>query len=453
MAAHHIHSLIQKYDVPCPRYTSYPTVPYWQDNLTTEAWEKSVRETFERTRNQGISLYIHLPYCEKLCTYCGCNKRITTNHTVEKPYIDTVLQEWKLYRELLGSQPKIAEIHLGGGTPTFFSAESLQTLIQGILETSVIGPKVEFSLEVHPNYTKKEQLRALYDLGFRRLSVGIQDFDPNVQYIINRPQTFEQTQRVFDDARTMGYQSINADIIYGLPFQTAESIRLTIEKVRELRPERIAFYSYAHVPWKSPAQRRYTEADLPAADEKRRLYELGREMLLASGYREIGMDHFALPEDELYKAYQTHTLHRNFMGYTTQQTELLIGLGASSISDTWNAFAQNSKEVEAYQEAVWMGRLPVFKGHVLTDEDTAIRQHILNLMCQNSTSWQGKTPAYLQDALVRLKAMEADGIVELDSHQITVTEVGKPFVRNIAMQLDERYWHRQTTEPVFSKSI
>ncbi len=453
MAGTDIHSLIQKYDIPCPRYTSYPTVPYWEDNLTIADWETSVRNTFTRSQSQGISLYVHLPYCEKLCTYCGCNKRITTNHAVEKPYIETVLKEWELYRNILGDRPKITELHLGGGTPTFFSAQSLQTLIQGILENSYIGSKLEFSLEVHPNYTKKEQLRVLYDLGFRRLSVGIQDFDSKVQYIINRPQTFEQTKLVFDDARAMGYQSINADIIYGLPFQTADSIRLTIEKVRELRPERIAFYSYAHVPWKSPAQRRYTEADLPPADEKRRLYELGRQMLLESGYREIGMDHFALPKDELYKAYQENKLHRNFMGYTTQATELLIGLGASSISDTWNAFAQNIKEVEAYQEAVWAGKLPVFKGHLLHAQDETIRRHILDLMCQNSTSWQGKTPDHLKDALVRLQALATDGLVELDSHSITVTEAGKPFVRNIAMQLDERLWQKQSTESVFSKSI
>ncbi len=452
--------LIQKYDVPCPRYTSYPTVPYWQDNLTIFDWQQSVRQTFERSRDQGISLYLHLPFCEKLCTYCGCNKRITTNHSVEKPYIETLLREWELYCNVLGAKPKIAEMHLGGGTPTFFSAGNLQTLVQGILENAVLDDEFEFSLEVHPNYTKKVQLQTLHNLGFRRLSVGIQDFDAKVQYIINRPQTFEQTRRVFDEAREIGYQSINADIIYGLPFQTADSIRLTIEHVRELRPERIAFYSYAHVPWKSPAQRCYTETDLPAADEKRRLYELGREMLLESGYREIGMDHFALPEDELYKAYQNGALHRNFMGYTTQHTELLIGLGASSISDTWGAFAQNVKEVEAYQTAVWEGRLPIFKGHLLDEEDTAIRQHILNLMCQNSISrlpdgqvWKGKTPDYLKDALVRLKPLEADGLVELDSHRITVTEIGKPFVRNIAMQLDERYWQRQATEPVFSRAI
>jgi len=448
-----IHSLIEKYDIPCPRYTSYPTVPYWEDNLTAEAWQDSVQMTFERSRQKGISLYLHLPFCEKLCTYCGCNKRITANHAVEEPYMETLLQEWELYRNILGTTPTIAEMHLGGGTPTFFSAECLQQLIQGILEKSAIGLKPEFSLEVHPNYTTKEQLRVLYDLGFRRLSVGIQDFDPKVQHIINRPQTFEQTKRVFDQARTLGYHSINADIIYGLPLQTAASIRMTIERVRELRPERIAFYSYAHVPWKSPAQRRYTEADLPQAAEKRALYELGRDLLLQAGYQEIGMDHFALPDDELYKAYQNGTLHRNFMGYTTQATELLIGLGASSISDTWNAFGQNIKEVEAYQEAVWQRRLPVFKGHLLSIEDARIRKAILDLMCRNSISWEGKTPAFIQNALIRLKPLEADGLVEFDSGQITVTEKGRLFIRNITMQFDAHYWQKQTSGQIFSRSV
>lgn len=448
-----IRSLIQKYDIPCPRYTSYPTVPHWKDAPSSKEWEDSVKQAFDRSYSKGISLYIHLPYCEKLCTYCGCNKRITANHAVEEPYIDTLLKEWQLYHTLFGRQPIVSEIHLGGGTPTFFSASHLQYLIENILSTSYIPSHPEFSLEIHPNYTKKAQLQTLYHLGFRRLSVGVQDFDEKVQYIINRPQTFEQTKRVFEDARQIGYTAINADIIYGLPLQTTNSIRMTIDRVRELRPERIAFYSYAHVPWKSPAQRRYTETDLPQADQKRALYELGRELLLEAGYHEIGMDHFALPADELYKAHQQGTLHRNFMGYTTQSTELLIGLGASSISDTWNAFAQNNKEVEAYMHEVEQDRLPISKGHMLTDEDLAVRKHILNLMCKHNTSWTGKTPHYLKDALIRLKALEEDGLVELDSHHIQVSQTGKLFIRNIAMQLDEHYWQSQSTQPAFSKSI
>lgn len=448
-----IRTLIGKYDVPSPRYTSYPTVPYWQDNLTAADWQTSLRHTFDRSQAAGLSLYLHLPYCEKLCTYCGCNKRITTNHSVEQPYMEALLREWELYRAVFGRRPRLAEMHLGGGTPTFFSAENLRWLVGSLLETVDVMPNAALSLEVHPNYTRRDQLEALHDLGFRRLSVGVQDFDPRVQHVINRPQTFEQTKRTFDEARAVGYESVNADIIYGLPLQTAESVQMTIGRVRELRPERIAFYSYAHVPWKSPAQRRYTEADLPAAAEKRRLYELGRDRLLEAGYVEIGMDHFALPDDELCTAYTAGTLHRNFMGYTTRHTELLVGLGASSISDTWDAFAQNIKEVEPYMEAVNEGQLPLTKGHLLDDEDRLIRRHILSLMCRHETAWDEPTPAVLRDALVRLQPLAADGLVELDSRRIRVTETGRPFVRNIAMQLDERYWQRQATGPVFSRSV
>jgi oxygen-independent coproporphyrinogen III oxidase len=449
-------ALITKYDIPSPRYTSYPTVPYWDEQLfSAEKWIQNVKESFVKTNSsEGISLYLHLPFCEQLCTYCGCNKRITKNHAVETPYLEALLKEWDLYLQIFDDVPEISELHLGGGTPTFFGAESLDYLLDNLLKKAKVRVGAEFSIEVHPNYTTTEQLEVLYKHGFRRLSVGIQDFDFKVQYIINRVQTFEKTKQVFDEARKIGYTSINADIIYGLPSQTKDSVLLTTQKVKELRPDRIAFYSYAHVPWKSKAQRRYSDADLPSAQEKRDLYELGRQLFEEAGYIELGMDHFALPHDTLFKASVNGTMHRNFMGYTTMPTSLLVGLGASSISDMCGAFMQNVKEVEEYERIVNEGQLPVLKGHILTKQDKVIRQNILNLMCKSYTAWD-KTTFYpeLSTALERLQEAEADGLVILGKDYIQVTEKGRAFLRNICMCLDEKLWTNKPGSALFSKSI
>ncbi len=449
-------SLIRKYNVPGPRYTSYPTVPYWEDNPEDAQWAAHVAQTFTQTNSQeGISLYIHLPYCESLCTYCGCNTRITVNHQVEGPYIDAVVKEWDLYQAHFSEKPRIRELHLGGGTPTFFSPDNLTRMIQGILSSAEKAEDAEFSFEAHPKNTTPEHLQALYDVGFRRLSLGIQDFDPEVQKIVNRIQPFEMVAEVVENARRIGYESINFDLIYGLPRQRYESVQDTIEKVNRLRPERIAFYSYAHVPWVKPGQRMFTEQDLPSGAEKRALYELGKEEFEKQGYVEIGMDHFALPEDELAQALQNETLHRNFMGYTSRHTQLMVGLGVSSISDSWSCFAQNRKKVEDYLEEVQAGRIPIYRGHVLTEEDLEVRRHILEVMCHFSTGWQ--PGSILDELIVRHKAqlteMAADGLLELQSNRLTVTEIGKPFVRNICMLFDARLARKQPGLAVFSQTV
>lgn len=449
-------SLIRKYNVPGPRYTSYPTVPYWEDNPKDAVWATHVAQTFTETNSEeGISLYIHLPYCESLCTYCGCNTRITVNHQVEGPYIDAVLKEWELYHAHFSEKPRIRELHLGGGTPTFFSPENLTRMIQGILSTAEKAEDAEFSFEAHPKNTTPEHLQALYEVGFRRLSLGIQDFDPEVQKIVNRIQPFEMVEEVVENARRIGYESINFDLIYGLPKQRYESVKDTIEKVNRLRPERIAFYSYAHVPWVKPGQRMFTEKDLPSGAEKRALYELGKEEFEKQGYVEIGMDHFALPEDELAQAMQQETLHRNFMGYTSRHTQLMVGLGVSSISDSWSCFAQNRKKVEDYLEEVQAGRIPIYRGHVLTEEDLIVRRHILEVMCHFATEWK---PGSILDELilrheVQLAEMTADGLLELHPNRLTVTEIGKPFVRNICMLFDARLARKQSGLAVFSQTV
>lgn len=448
-------SLIRKYNVPGPRYTSYPTVPYWDETPPTEAqWKANVKATYEGSKEEGLSIYIHLPYCESLCTYCGCNTRITVNHKVEKPYIHTLLKEWKMYVALLGEKPLIKEMHLGGGTPTFFSPENLQMLIEGIVELAALSPEAEMGFEGHPNNTTAEHMQVLYDLGFRRISLGIQDFDPEVQKIVHRIQPFEKVKAVTELARAIGYTSVNFDLIYGLPLQTVDTVRDTIEKTLSLQPDRIAFYSYAHVPWLKPAQKKF-EQHLPTQEVKRNLYELGKNLLEESGYYEIGMDHFARKSDSLYLASQQGKLHRNFMGYNTSTTKLLIGLGASSISDTWTAFGQNIKSVEAYMKRVNEGHLPIYRGHLLTEEDLMVRQHILNLMCRFRTAWsrQDAESEVVYLARERLKELSKDKIVRLDKDSMEVSEDGKPFLRNVCMALDARMWKKQPESALFSNTI
>jgi oxygen-independent coproporphyrinogen-3 oxidase len=444
--------LVEKYNIPAPRYTSYPTVPYWDDNLDQKAWADHIRRAFISSGNEGISLYIHLPFCESLCTYCACNTRITVNHLVEIPYIQTLLKEWRLYLEQFNTRPLIKAIHLGGGTPTFFSATNLHDLICTILSSADVATECDFSFEGHPGNTTAQHLQVLSALGFRRVSFGVQDFDERVQEAINRYQSAAEVKEVIGLARQSGYTSVNIDLVYGLPYQTVESVQQTIDQVIALKPERIAFYSYAHVPWLRPGQRKYTDQDLPLAAEKRALYETGKALFAKAGYLDIGMDHFALPGDELLSAFKNGKLHRNFMGYTTNSTPLLIGLGCSAISDSWTAFSQNIKTVEAYREAVEQGKFPLHKGHVLSKEDLLIRQHILNLMCRHETDF-GETfcnRILLDRSKKRLTGLMADKLISISDAQVIVSDKGKDFLRNICLAFDERYWHKQPAMQTFS---
>lgn len=451
-------SLIQKYNVPGPRYTSYPTVPYWEEDFfSVDQWKKALRESFIHSNTtEGISLYIHLPFCESLCTFCGCNKRITKRHEVEHPYIKAVLKEWELYCELLPQRPQIKEIHLGGGTPTFFSPENLTLLLEGLFINADRAENYEFSFEGHPNNTTYTHLQTLYDLGFRRVSFGVQDYAEKVQNAIHRKQSFHNVAKVTFWAREIGYTSVGHDLIFGLPFQTLDNVVDTISKTNSLQPDRLAFYSYAHVPWiKGNGQRGFNDEDLPKDDVKRELYEKGKLELLRRNYIEIGMDHFALKKDSMTTAFQNGTLHRNFMGYTASKTEVMIGLGVSSISDSWNAFAQNVKTIEDYYEKLDQDELPVFRGHLLNQEDLMIRKHILNLMCQFQTSWENKKTYFPEIELIlpQLNEMEKDGLLEIKNQTIIVTEKGKPFVRNICMAFDLRLKRKAPQTQLFSMTI
>ncbi|MBN8678861.1 MAG: oxygen-independent coproporphyrinogen III oxidase [Chitinophagales bacterium] len=443
-------SLLEKYDIPAPRYTSYPTVPYWEtDQMEERDWMREVVRVFEKDRR--LSLYIHLPFCEKLCTYCGCNKHITRNHAVESPYIQSVLAEWTMYLEHFPEKPVLTELHLGGGTPTFFHPENLKHLVEGILGTVEIAEDHEFSFEAHPASTTREHLETLYNLGFRRISIGVQDVDEHILRVINRFQTIEEVNFVTETARALGYHSVNMDLIFGLPFQKQEHIIHTMSHIRQWMPDRIAFYSYAHVPWLKNGQRAFDENDLPDTVSKRALYETGKRMLEELGYHDVGMDHFSLSTDALYQSAETGQLHRNFMGYTPLFTPLSIGLGASAIGDTFTAFAQNIKTVSEYEAAVAAGSLPLQRGHLLTQEDQWNRQHILNLMCRYRTAWLADDPRDL--ILARLTEPVADGLVVVGPEGVQVTEQGKGFLRNICLAFDARYWSKVPSGKVFSQAV
>ncbi|KVV15149.1 oxygen-independent coproporphyrinogen III oxidase [Flavobacterium sp. TAB 87] len=451
-------SLIQKYNVPGPRYTSYPTVPYWNElDFSYDKWIETLKKSFiESNSKDGISLYIHLPFCESMCTFCGCNKRITKNHEVEDPYITAVLKEWDLYCAVLEEKPIIKEIHLGGGTPTFFSPTNLENLLNGIFLKAEKAPNYEFSFEGHPNNTTYDHLKTLYDLGFRRVSFGVQDYSHKVQKAINRIQPFHNVAKVTLWAKEIGYTSISHDLIFGLPFQELTDIIDTIEKTKSLQPDRLAFYSYAHVPWiKGNGQRGFSDENVPKDDEKRKLYETGKKLLADFGYDEIGMDHFALASDTLHQAARNKEMHRNFMGYSSSKTQVMIGLGVSSISDSWYSFGQNVKTIDEYYKVLESDSIPIIKGHILNEEDLIIRKHILNLMCNLETSWEGTAEKVTEipEIIAQLKEMEADGLIEIGTESIVVKEAGKAFVRNVCMAFDLHLKRKMPDTQLFSMTI
>jgi oxygen-independent coproporphyrinogen III oxidase len=444
--------LLQKYDVPVPRYTSYPTVPYWAEAPSESEWLAALEESISPA-GAAWSLYLHIPFCETLCTFCGCNTSITKDHGKGLPYVDSLLQEWSYYRERLPllQQRPLRHLHLGGGTPTFLSATELTRLLEPLLESAGWDPATgQGSIEVDPRRTRRDQLEALRRLGFSRVSLGVQDFDPEVQRLVNRIQPEAETRRITEEARELGYSSVNFDLIYGLPKQTVSSFALTIEKTIALRPDRIALYSFALVPWIKPAQRLFSDDDLPKGAEKRALYEQARAAFLASGYVEIGMDHFALADEPLALALKEGKLHRNFMGYTEFRTDVLLGLGVSSISETRSAFHQNEKVLPLWSQRVAAGELPTHRGHKLSAEDKRQREQILRFMTLGETRLSSPEQSDAKDFLA---SMLEDGLVTLSSDVLKITEKGRPFLRNACALFDLRLRLAKPSARIFSQSI
>ncbi len=449
--------LIAKYDVPGPRYTSYPAVPHWSAAPSEEAWLQhlAARLAAGQEQGQGAALYVHIPFCQSLCHYCGCNTVITRDGRLAAPYVDHLLRELRLYTSRLPSI-RVDELHLGGGTPTWLPAPELERLLEGISAEVSFSKDAELSVEADPRATQVDHLDALARRGFRRISLGIQDFDAEVQKAVNRHQTEDQVRGITEAARERGFTSINYDLIYGLPRQSVRSIQGTMAAVLRLRPDRIAFYGYAHVPWLKPVQRRFTDADVPVGDGKRALYEEGLRLLSQSGYSEIGIDHFALPEDPLFQASARGQLHRNFMGYTSKQTMPMLGLGVSAIGDSWTAFSQNEKSVASWQARLEKGELPIFHGHQLDAQDLVLRRHILNVMTRFETDWETDLPnaPHLSTLPGRLSELKSDGLVELERTKLRVTEQGRPFVRNVCMALDAHLASSSgERRPTFSRTV
>lgn len=447
-----LQNLYKKYDVPVPRYTSYPTVPFWDDSLSTNKWLDELNLFFNKSETSW-SIYIHIPLCENLCTYCGCNTSVTKNHDMEEVYIDLVLKEFELYKKNITNLPNrpLKGIHLGGGSPTFLSPTNMNKLLYPILSYIKKDNKnFEASIEADPRTTKKEHIEVLNELGFNRLSLGVQDFNLEVQKAVNRIQPLELVEDVTTIARNQKWP-INFDLIYGLPKQNLSLMKNNIETTLKIKPDRIAFYSMALVPWMKPSQKLINENELPTGEEKRKLYDYARNEFLKFGYIEIGMDHFALPHDNLAKAKLNKTLHRNFMGYSDIRTEILLGLGSSAISETPSCFHQNEKLIPKYQSKINQNNIPLMRGHVLSDEDKLYREKILKLMTTFEANLDNSDQ--LNEAKTYLDSMIQDNLVKIENNKLKITETGIPFLRNICTVFDQRMKQKNKNKNIFSKSI
>ena len=444
--------LLEKYDVPVPRYTSYPAVPNWGETPQREVWFDALNRALSNDA-ASLAVYVHLPFCETLCTFCGCNTVITRNHERSAPYVATVLAELDLYLRQVAALPvrPISQIHLGGGTPTFMPPDVLATLLQGIAARLPLrDPGYEGSVEVDPRVTTRAHLEAMRAHRISRISLGVQDIDTEVLRLVNRPQPLATTAALCGIARDCGYDSINFDLIYGLPGQSAASMERLADAVIDLRPDRLAVYSFARVPWIKPAQRKFTDEQVPSGAAKRELYEVLREALIGAGYIELGLDHFALPHDALAKSASAGSLHRNFMGYTDRRTTSLLGLGVSAISETPSCYHQNEKVITVYERRLGEAEIPTHRGHLLSDDDRRRAGLIRSLMTA------GRAPLTDDDrdeARRELASLVADGIVEIDHRELRITPSGKPFIRNAAAFFDTYLRNSAREGPVYSKAI
>ena len=437
--------LLRRHDVPGPRYTSYPTADRFVDAFgpgdLIAALEQ--RAATPAAASQPVSLYVHIPFCEQLCYYCACNKIITKHHERAAPYLALLEREARLYAARLGPGQPVSQLHLGGGSPTFFSDVELAALMGVLRGLFAIGPDAECSIEVDPRTVDAGRLQALRAMGFNRLSFGVQDFDPAVQQAVHRVQPFGQVETLMTEARRIGFASLNVDLIYGLPRQTPAGFARTLQQVAGLRPDRIALYGYAHLPERFKPQRRLSAADLPEASARVQMLEQALGSFVGAGYEYVGMDHFALPQDALAIARRQGRLHRNFQGYSTQPDCDLVGLGVSAIGRVGATYAQNARTLEEYRDRLDQGRLPVVRGLALTRDDLVRRAVIMALMCQGQVVFESIDVAWLVDfrryfaaELRELQAQADEGLLRIDGQGLQLTPRGWYFVRAIAMVFD-----------------
>ncbi len=453
---------LAKLDVPGPRYTSYPTADRFVEAFGSDQYRQALRQRAMGARVGGappLSLYVHIPFCDSVCYYCACNKIITKHKSRGAEYLHWLEREVELHRAELGSAQPVSQLHLGGGSPTFLSDDELASLMTLLRSAFKLQPQAELSIEVDPRTATPQRLRNLAALGFNRVSFGIQDFDPEVQAAVHRVQSFEMVQELVAEARALRFESINADLIYGLPRQTPESFRRTIAQVARLRPSRIALYAYAHLPERFKPQRRIHAAELPRGEQRVRMLGDALAGFVGSGYVYIGMDHFALPGDALAVAKRQGRLHRNFQGYSTQPDCDLVALGVSSIGRIGATYSQNAKTMEEYQDAIAQGRFPVVRGLALTRDDLVRRAVIMALMCQGRVEFESielahlvKVPEVFAAELARLRQLQEMGLVQVDDQEIQITPTGWYFVRAIAMVFDRHLQSDQARER-FSRII
>jgi oxygen-independent coproporphyrinogen III oxidase len=449
---------LQRFDVPGPRYTSYPTADRFNEAFTAADLEARLRRR-PTGAPRPLSLYVHIPFCESVCYYCACNKFVTRDHGYATHYLDALEHEMALYVPLMGEARRVSQVHLGGGTPTFLSDAELSRLMASLRTCFDIVAGAEMSIEVDPRTVTRERLAHLAALGFNRLSFGVQDFDERVQKAVHRIQPHDTVRDLVRDARELGFDSINVDLIYGLPLQTAESFSRTIAQVNALRPDRIALYAYAHLPQRFKPQRRIQISDMPPAGARVEMLGAAIQGFLAQGYAYIGMDHFALPNDALAVAKCHGELHRNFQGYSTQPDCDLVGLGVSAIGKMGDCYTQNAKTLPEYYEALEHECLPVARGLVLDEDDTLRYQLIMALMCQGRLDFASIQRQHGIDMrerfpaeLAQLDTLAAQGLVEVSDHGVVVTRTGWFFVRAVAMVFD-RYLSNARDRERFSRIV
>jgi oxygen-independent coproporphyrinogen III oxidase len=451
--------LLHRYNVPGPRYTSYPTAPVWKEDFTPADYERVLVESSAGDSPAPLSLYVHLPFCEKLCYFCGCTVVITgTQHALEADYLDSLEKEIDWVADRAAPNRQIVQFHLGGGTPTYFTPERLTRLGRKFRDRFAFAPDAEIGVEVDPRVTTRDHLLTLAKLGFNRLSMGVQDFEPRVQVAINRVQPYEETKQLVQQARALGFPSINMDLIFGLPFQTAESFSATIDRVLEIGPDRLAVYSYANVPWMKKHQN-VLQPHLPDERTKFEIFRTALERFGQAGFEYIGMDHFARPTDELARARADRTLHRNFQGYTTKAGTDLIGFGMSAIGGIGASYVQNRRDLGPYQKDVAAVGAATFRGFRLSADDLLRRTVIQNLLCHGvivkgeiESAYGIAFDRYFADALEKLEPCAADGLVVLERAEIRATQLGRVFLRNLAMPFDA-YLAAAPEKPVFSTTL
>jgi oxygen-independent coproporphyrinogen-3 oxidase len=451
--------LIERFDVAGPRYTSYPTADRFVEAFDASTLEQWLRQRASLGWHQPLSVYVHVPFCQSVCYYCACNKIVTRDRSRGAVYVEDLLREVELYAERLGRREPVSQMHFGGGTPTFLDGPTLQAAIEGLERAFTFTPNAERSIEVDPRTVDVARLRELHDQRFNRLSFGVQDFEPEVQQAVHRVQSTEQVFELTRAARDIGFESVNVDLIYGLPRQTEASFRRTLDTLARLRPDRVAVYGYAHLPERFKPQRRIHPAELPSAHDKLEMMRQAIQTLTEHGYVYIGMDHFALPDDALAVAQRRGMLHRNFMGYTTQPDCDMLGLGVSAIGRMGPCYAQNYRTLDEYCDAVRAGRLPIARGYELSRDDMLRRSAIMSIMCSGEISFAALENNYLIDAKLalndeihRLREFQDLGLVRVDSEGITVTPPGRYFVRPIAMVFD-RYLRSALQRASYSRVL